>query len=74
MKYIVNKNAQIGTGYHKIHTSDCSQRPKKENAIDLGECVCLIDAKSRAKDYYQQANGCKYCCREIFYKKYAEGN
>lgn len=68
MKYIVNKNTQIVTGYHKIHTINCPKRPKQENIIDLGECMCLIDAKSRARDFFEHVNGCKCCCKEIFYK------
>ena len=68
MKYIVNKNAQIITGCHKIHKSDCPKKPKIENTIILGECMCPIDAKSRAKDFYEHVSGCKYCCSEIFYK------
>lgn len=31
--------------------------------------MCLVEAKSRAKEYYQNVNGCKYCCKEIFYQK-----
>lgn len=67
MKYIVNKNVQISTGYHKIHTKNCPKGPKKENVIDLGDCMCPIDAKSRAKEHYANINGCRYCCKEIFY-------
>lgn len=68
MNYIVNKNAQMGTGYHKIHTTDCKKRPKRENVIDLKECMCPFEAKSRAKEYYNNVNGCKYCCKQLFYK------
>ena len=35
MEYILNKNAQIDTGYHKIHKINCSRRPKEENIIKL---------------------------------------
>ncbi len=69
MEYIVNKNTQLSTGYHKIHTKDCKKRPKDENIIDLKECICPIEAKNRAKEYYLNVSGCKYCCKEIFYKK-----
>ena len=68
MKYIVSKNAQTGTGNHKIHTIDCAKRPKTENVIDLKECLCPIEAKNRAKEYYKNVNGRKYCCRQIYYK------
>ncbi len=69
MNYIVNKNAQRGTDYHKIHKIDCKKRPKKENTIDLKECMCPMEAKSRANEYYANVNGCQYCCKEISYKK-----
>lgn len=67
--YILNKNIQMKLGTHKIHTEECKRRPKKENIIYLKECICSIEAKSRAKEYYQNVNGCKYCCKEIYYKK-----
>lgn len=69
MKYILNKNAQFGTGCHKIHTIECTKRPREENTIDLKECICPIEAKIRAKEYYSIVSGCKYCCKQIFYKK-----
>ena len=69
MKYLVNKNAQINTGYHKVHTIDCKRGPRKENAIILGECICLVEAKDRAKEHYKNVTGCKYCCENIFYQK-----
>lgn len=69
MEYIVNKNAQMNTGYHKIHTKECKKKPKQENIIDLNECVCPIEAKNRAKEYFQNVNGCKYCCEKIYYRK-----
>ena len=68
MQYIVNKNAQIKTGNHKIHTKTCNKRPKEENVIDLKECICSIEARNRAKEHFASVNGCKYCCKEIFYK------
>ena len=69
MEYILNKNVQMDTNYHKIHTKNCKKRPSDKNTIDLKECMCPIEAKSRAKEYYSNVSGCKYCCKEIFYKK-----
>lgn len=69
MEYVVNQNAQIKTGYHKIHTKDCPKGPKEGNRIDLKQCICPMEAKSRAKEYFASVNGCKHCCKEIFYKK-----
>ena len=69
MRYIVNKNAQIGTGYHKIHTKYCSKMPKMENIIDLKECMCPTEARVRAQEYFKEVNGCKYCCKEIYFNR-----
>lgn len=68
-KYVVNKRAQNKSGCHKIHTSTCVRAPEKNNQIELGKCMCPIEAKSRAKEYFDVVNGCKYCCNEIFFKK-----
>lgn len=69
MQYILNKNAQTGTGYHKIHKKNCPKLPKKENQIELKDCVCSLVAKDRAKEYYATVNGCQYCCKEIYYEQ-----
>ncbi len=63
MEYIVNKNAQMGTGCHKIHTKECKNGPKKENRIELKECMCPLEAEKKAKKYFTIVNGCKYCCK-----------
>lgn len=68
MIYILNKYAPIKTGYHKIHTINCSKKPTIENSINLGECICPIEAKSRAKEYCSKVSGCKYCCRTIYFQ------
>lgn len=68
MKYTLSKKGQIGTGCHKIHTVECKWRPSDRNAIDLKECMCPIEAMNKAKKYYSNINGCKYCCKEIYYK------
>ncbi len=71
-KYIVNKRAQNKNGCHKIHINTCKRCPQEDNQIDLGKCMCPIEAKSRAKEYFKVVNGCKYCCNEIFFKKNQE--
>lgn len=67
MIYIVNKNAQIENGYHKIHTLECRKKPKKGNTIYLDECICPVIAKDKARKYYSNVVGCKYCCKEIYF-------
>ncbi len=64
-KYILSKNSQVKTDCHKIHRQDCTKKPKKGNYIELGECICPIEAKNRARDYYSNVTGCSYCCKEI---------
>ena len=58
----------MSTGYHKIHKENCGKRPKEDNIIYLDDCICPIEAKNRAKEYFSNVSGCKYCCKEIFYK------
>ncbi len=69
MHYIVNRNAQINSGYHKVHTIDCNIGPRKENVVDLGECMCLVEAQAKAKDLYKHVNTCKYCCKDTSCEK-----
>lgn len=64
-RFVLNKNAQIKTGARKIHKISCNRAPKKENAIELGECICPVAAQNKAKKYFENVSGCKYCCKEI---------
>lgn len=57
MNYLVNKNGQLRTNYHKIHKEDCPRKPKEENTIFLGDCMCPLEAKSRAKEYFAEVSG-----------------
>lgn len=67
--YILSKNTQITTGYHKIHKEECTRRPKEENTIKLGKFPCSVAAQSEARKYYNNVDGCSYCCKEIHLKK-----
>ena len=69
MRYLVNKNAQMLTGDHKLHKADCKMKPNYENTIELGEFYNSDVAQCEAKKYYLNVNGCKYCCNEIYLKK-----
>ncbi len=62
-KYYVNKNAQ-SNGDHEVHKEGCSWLPKTENRIYLGEHTGCKSAVRKAKDYYDQVNGCYYCSNE----------
>jgi hypothetical protein len=59
--FYVNKNPQIG-GEHEIHTSSCAWLPKPENRIILGEFIYCSDAIKEARKYYDDVDGCKFCC------------
>ena len=49
-KYIVNKRAQNKNGCHKIHINTCKRCPQEDNQIDLGKCMCPIEAKAELKN------------------------
>lgn len=62
MKYYVNKNAQ-DNGDHEVHTQSCSWLPKVENRLYLGEFDNCTEAVKKAKNHYEQVNGCYYCSK-----------
>ena len=61
--YYVNRNAQP-TGEHEVHKSGCTHMPEPENKLYLGEFTNCKDAVKKAKDYYNNVDGCYYCCNE----------
>ena len=63
MLYYVNKNEQ-DNGDHEVHTSECSFLPEKENRIYLGNFDSCKEAVKEAKDYYDDVDGCYFCCNE----------
>ena len=69
MRYLINKNAQILTGDHKLHKDTCRMKPNYENTMELGEFYNSDVAQCEARKYYLNVNGCKYCCNEIYLKK-----
>ncbi|OIQ52224.1 hypothetical protein BerOc1_00698 [Pseudodesulfovibrio hydrargyri] len=62
-RYYVNKHAQR-TGEHEVHTSLCGYRPQPDNCIYLGEFKSCQGAIAKAREYYADADGCYFCCRE----------
>ena len=60
--YYVNKNQQ-SNGDHEVHTTGCSFMPSEANRIYLGNFTSCAPAVQKAKEYYQQVNGCYYCSR-----------
>ncbi len=69
MLYKVNKNSQIKTGDHIVHTHDCIYGPKDSNAKELGYFESERVALSEAAKYYTSVNGCSYCCKSIHLKR-----
>lgn len=61
--YYVNKNAQED-GTHEVHRQDCLWMPDAENRIYLGVFNNGKDAVNAAKNYYDDVDGCYFCCRE----------
>ena len=61
-KYYVNKNAQ-SNGDHEVHTKDCHVLPLPQNRIYLGEFPNCQKAVKKAKEYYDDVDGCIHCCK-----------
>lgn len=61
--YYVNKNAQAN-GDHEVHKSGCPWLPNVENRIYLGNFDNCEDAVEKAKDEYDQVNGCYFCSND----------
>jgi hypothetical protein len=59
--YYVNKNAQ-DNGDHEVHIQGCEYMPR--DPIYLGRCIGCEEAVKKAKQIYNQVNGCYYCCEE----------
>ncbi len=62
-KYYVNKIAQAN-GDHEVHDENCNYLPKIENRIFLGTYSTCKPAVTKAKEYYNQVDGCYYCSRD----------
>lgn len=63
MRFYVNKNVQTN-GDHEVHRSTCSWLPDAENRLYLGDFATSQEAVKEARRYYNQVNGCYYCCPE----------
>lgn len=61
-RYYVNQNAQ-SNGDHEVHKTGCSFMPAASNRTYLGDFQSCAGAVRKAKQYYNQVNGCYYCSR-----------
>lgn len=59
-RYYVNQNAQAN-GDHEVHRFGCDWLPARENRIYLGRFNSCHSAVQKAREYYNQVNGCYYC-------------
>ena len=61
--YCVNRNAQP-TGEHEVHKLDgsCTRLPEKSNQLDLGWHPDCHSAVRKAREFYNNVDGCYYCC------------
>ena len=61
--YIVNKNQTRNPGlHHEVHTLEHANNLGIVNRISLGYCVNEVEAVRKARTYYQDADGCAFCC------------
>lgn len=63
MRYYVNQNAQT-TGEHEVHTATCSWLPNENNRIYLGDFPSCRPAVEKAKEFFDNVDGCKHCSVE----------
>lgn len=61
--YYVNSNAQ-SNGDHEVHRSTCSRLPDSLNRVSLWLCKDCKEALRKAKSYFDDVDGCYYCCNE----------
>lgn len=67
----INTNAQP-MDEHEMHTSSCAHGPSIENRINLGIFHNCSGAIREAKKYYNDVDGCFYCCPESHRRRYPE--
>ncbi len=60
-KYYVNDTAQP-TGEHEVHVENCTHGPTASRT-NLGYFSNCKDAVRKAKDHYQNVDGCYWCSR-----------
>ena len=61
--HIVNKNQTRNPGlHHEVHTLEHANKLGIVNRISLGYCVNEVEAVRKARTYYQDADGCAFCC------------
>lgn len=59
-RYLVNDEAQP-TGEHEVHVENCENGPIESNRTYLGYFSNCGDAVEKAKEHYDNVDGCKHC-------------
>ncbi|WP_292587862.1 MULTISPECIES: hypothetical protein [unclassified Mesotoga] len=63
MIYYVDDSAKPA-GEHEIHTEHCERLREVKSKTMLGDFVNCFGALQKARDFYQNVDGCAYCCSE----------
>ncbi len=61
-QYLVNRNTD-NNGNHEVHETTCNNLPDVPNRVALGHRSDCHAALKKAKDYYDDVDGCYWCCR-----------
>ena len=61
--YYVNKESTGNPNYnHEVHTEDCQWMPTSHNRQYLGYFSNCFEAMKKAKEFYNNVDGCATCC------------
>ena len=62
MEFYVNKSAS-NDNKHEVHSATCVFLPVESNRISLGEFFTCTTAINKAKEHFDNVNGCYFCAR-----------
>jgi hypothetical protein len=62
-RYYVNKTAQAN-GDHEVHKESCDELPNEYHRWYLGYLPNCHEAVKKAREFYSQVDGCKFCSKE----------
>ena len=63
--YFINKIAE-NNGDYEVHKVDCNFLPDDSDRLYLGVFSNCKEAMIKAKEIYDQSNGCYNCCSECY--------
>lgn len=59
-QFYVNQNQQ-SSGEHEVHMEGCDFMPFEKNLLELGGHSSCSSAIEKARETYDQVNGCRHC-------------